>query len=155
MKYEGYTTRDRLDDILDKISKYGMSSLTVLEKDFLDSHSIGNENEMHDKISQEEIKTVFEDDMGYFRFEHIETEEYEDDETHYIGILYVPDMEFPDGKRIEGRLEGKITLFKNGDVSPDFYYNIDDNTYYDIFEFCNGLEYELDSFIDYVISEIK
>jgi hypothetical protein len=25
---------------------------------------------------------------------------------------------------------------------------------YDVFEFCNGLEYELDSFVDYVVSEL-
>ena len=36
-------------------------------------------------------------------------------------------------------------------VSPDFY----SKEGYDVFEFCNGLEYELDSFIDYVISEIE
>jgi DNA-binding LytR/AlgR family response regulator len=35
MRYEGYTSRERVDDILDKISKYGMKSLTSLEKEFL------------------------------------------------------------------------------------------------------------------------
>jgi hypothetical protein len=37
MRYEGYTSKERVDDILDKISKYGMKSITKLEKDFLDS----------------------------------------------------------------------------------------------------------------------
>jgi len=37
MRYEGYTSMERVDDILDKISKYGIKSLTQLEKEFLDS----------------------------------------------------------------------------------------------------------------------
>jgi hypothetical protein len=35
MRYEGYTSTERVDDILDKISKYGIKSLTQLEKEFL------------------------------------------------------------------------------------------------------------------------
>ena len=61
-------------------------------------------------------------------------------------------------EKIEGRLEGRIVVFKNGQVSPDFYSvqkdpNTGDN--YDVFEFCNGLEYELDNFLEYVISTIE
>lgn len=153
MRYEGYTSKERVDDILDKISKYGIKSITNLEKEFLDSHKLGKEEETHDKISKEETESVFEDDYGYFKFEHEETEDY-GDEIHYIGTLYVPDLVWPNGKKIEGRLEGRIVVFANGDTSPDFYHNIDETTYYDVFEFCNGLEYELDSFIDYVVKEL-
>ena len=157
MRYEGYTTKERVDDILDKISKYGMPSITKLEKDFLDAHASGSEEEVHKEIVKEESERVFEDDYGYFKFELEEIEDY-GDETHYIGTMYVPDLEFTNSKkRIEGRLEGKIVLFNNGATSPDFFSiskrKNQDN--YDIFEFCNGLEYELDSFIDYVISELK
>jgi hypothetical protein len=38
MRYENYTSTERMDDILDKISKYGIDSLSDLEKEFLDSH---------------------------------------------------------------------------------------------------------------------
>ena len=148
MRYEGYSSSERMDDVLDKISKYGISSLTQLEKEFLDSHKSGSEKESHDKISKEESETIFEDD--YFKFE-FETWEDFGDEQHFIGILYVPDLELPDGKIIEGRLEGKIIKFENGNISPDFY----SKDGYDAFEFCNGLEYELDSFIDYVIAKIE
>ena len=148
MRYEGYSSSERMDDVLDKISKYGISSLTQLEKEFLDSHKSGSEKESHDKISKEESETIFEDD--YFKFE-FETWEDFGDEQHFIGILYVPDLELPDGKIIEGRLEGKIIKFENGNISPDFY----SKDGYDAFEFCNGLEYELDSFIDYVIDKIE
>lgn len=157
MRYEGYTSKERVDDILDKISKYGIKSLTQLERDFLDSHKIGNEEELHDKLAKEESETVFEDDKGLFKFEHTETEDY-GDEIHYIGTLYVPDLELLNGKKIEGRLEGRIVVYSSGANSPDFYSVAKDpksHEYYDVFEFCNGLEYELDSFIDYVVSELE
>lgn len=149
MRYEGYSIQERIDDILDKISKYGVDSLTELEKKFLDANSRGTEKEMHDEISREENESVFEDDSGRFKFEYKETEVFED-ETHYIGTLYVPDIELENGKRIEGRLEGKIIFYKNGQTSLEF--QKDD---YDVFEFCNGLEYELDSFVDYIVGELE
>jgi hypothetical protein len=156
MRYEGYTSKERVDDILDKISRYGMISLTSLEKEFLNSFKTGEEEQIHDKIAKEETESIFEDDNGYFKFEHEETEDY-GDELHYIGTLYVPDLVFPNGKKIEGRLEGRIIVYSNGQVSPDFYsIKKDPQTHdnYDVFEFCNGLEYELDSFVDYVVSEL-
>lgn len=156
MRYEGYSAQQRVDDILDKISKYGMSSLRSDEKDFLNAHKLGNQEEVHNKMIVDESDTIFEDDNGYFKFELTETEDYED-ETHYIGILYVPDLVFTNGKKLEGRLEGRIILYNNGSTSPEFYSVIKDphtHDNYDVFEFCNGLEYELDSFIDYVVSEL-
>lgn len=157
MRYEGFTSIDRTDEILDKISKYGIRSLTKFEKDFLDSYKSGEEENFHDKLSKSEGETVFEDDNGLFKFEYESTDVYED-ETHYFGTLYVPDLEWKSGKKIEGRLEGRIVVYSNGSTSPDFY-SIQSDTksgeHYDVFEFCNGLEYELDSFIDYVISELE
>lgn len=150
MMYEGYTTNQRKDDILDKISKYGISSLSKMEKEFLDSFSKGEENETHDRISKEESGKVFEE--GYFKFEYEETEDY-GDELHHKGILYVPDLVFEDGKKIEGRLEGRLIVYKNGETSPEFYSAEDKD--YEIFDFCNGLEYELDSFFDDIIYSLK
>lgn len=156
MRYEGYSSKERVDDILDKISKYGIKSITNLEKEFLDAHALGSEEEVHKILTKEESETVFEDDYGHFKFELEEVEDY-GDETHYIGIMYVPDLEFPNGKRIEGRLYGRIVVFENGTTSPDFYSESkhDNEDSYDIFEFCNGLEYELDNFIDYIVKELS
>lgn len=157
MRYEGYTAKERADEILDKISKYGIKSLTSLEKEFLDSHKLGKEEELHDKLSKSENETVFEDDNGFFKFEFDSYEDY-GDEVHYLGTLYVPDLEWENGKRLEGRLEGRIVVFSNGQISPDFYsIQKDPKTHdnYDVFEFCNGLEYELDSFLDYVVAELE
>lgn len=157
MRYEGYTSKERVDDILDKISKYGIKSLTPMEKEFLDSHKSGTQEEYHDKLAKSETETTFEDDNGYFKFEFDSCEEY-GDEVHYLGTLYVPDLEWPNGKKIEGRLEGRLVVYSNGQVSPDFYSiekDFKSGDHYDVFEFCNGLEYELDSFLDYVVSELE
>lgn len=148
IRYDGCTSKERVDDILDKISKYGIKSITPLERKFLDAHSVGNEDEFNDRIAKEEKEFTFEDEMGYFKFEYQETEYY-NGEIHYIGIIYVPDIEWANGKRIEGRLEGRIVAYKNGQNSPEF-----EKNKYDIFEFCDRLEYELDAFIDYVVSEL-
>ena len=152
--YEGYSASERANDILDKIYKYGIRSITPMEKEFLDAHASGKEDEIHDRMKFKENEVIFEDDSGYFKFEHNKTEDYRD-EVHYIGILYVPTMEFESGKKIEGRLEGKIIVYNLGQTSPEFNSIPKNHEHsYDIFEFCNGLEYELDSFIDYVVSEL-
>ena len=67
----------------------------------------------------------------------------------YIGTLYVPDLKIGN-KLINGRMEGQIINFSVGRYSVDF-----DKDGYDVFDFCNGIEYELDSFIDYVVSELE
>jgi hypothetical protein len=136
-----------------------MKSLTPDEKNFLDSYSQGKEEETHKKLNYHENEVVFEDDKGYFRFEFEELEDY-GDEIHIIGTLYVPDLTWEDGSTVEGRLEGRIVVYDGGQTSPDFFAVTKDpktgkEVSYDIYEFCNGLEYELDSFIDYVVSEIE
>lgn len=148
-----YTSIDRVNDILDKILKYGLSSITNQEGGFLDSHSRDLQEDFHNFLLLEEVSNIFEDFLGYFKFELHDVEIYEDGDIHYLGTLYVPDL-IVDGKVLEGRLEGRIILYDDGVVSPDFYYmdSIDD---YDVFDFCDGIEYELDSFLDYIISEIK
>ena len=52
IKYESYSEQERLDDILDKISKYGKSSLTDFENKFLQSWSTNTEKEVHDELKQ-------------------------------------------------------------------------------------------------------
>lgn len=156
MRYEGFTSMDRADEILDKISKYGISSLSKSEKDFLDSYKSGEEEKYHDQLSKSELETTFVDDNGHFKFEFQFSEKH-GDQIHHFGILYVPDLVLPSGRKIEGRLEGRIIAYNGGQTSPEFFSIIKDpksGEYYDVFEFCNGLEYELDNFIDYVVSEL-
>ena len=56
MKYLKLFEANMLDNILDKISKKGMGSLTVLEKEFLDKYSKGEHQEVEKKIKQKEDK---------------------------------------------------------------------------------------------------
>lgn len=147
-------SQDRADEILDKIFKYGLLSLTKHEKEFLDVFSLGEEDVIKSKLRILDLDTFFEDD--YFKFE-LDDIKYKKDAIQYIGTLYVPDLE-KSHRTIEGNLTGKITLYNNGSYSLDFskiVYEKGKEVEYDVFEFCGGLEYELDSFIDYIIEELE
>jgi hypothetical protein len=148
-KKDTYSSDDRMNDILDKISKYGINSLSKMDKEFLDSYHINKQEEVHKKILKNEFELVFDDDFGFFRFEYQETIIF-GDETHYLGILYVPDLILNNGKKIKGILNGEIIVTSDFQVLPEF-----QNGEYDVFEFCSGLEYELDIFLDYVIQRIE
>lgn len=148
MRPEDYDVKQRLDDILDKISKYGIDSLTALETEFLDSHMSGRQEEVHDKLNSAEREITFKDDFGNFKFEYKDTLVSEDG-IHYVGKLYVPDLKVK-GRMIEGMLEGSIIVCENGQTIPNF-----KREKYDVFEFCEGLEYELDNFLDYVAQQLN
>lgn len=155
MIYEEFSSQDKTDELLDKISKYGMVSLTKHEMDFLNAVSNGDEEQVKTKLKDLDTDQVFED--GYFKFE-LDDIKHDDDGIYYIGTLYVPDLEFEDGRKVEGYLKGQIILNNNGSYALDFEkvsYEKGKQVEYDVFEFCNGLEYELDSFIDYVIQELE
>ena len=155
MRYEGYSTAQRVDDILDKISKYGMRSLTPLEKEFLDAHKSGGEEAVHNALTKEESEKVFEDYAGMFKFEFVSMERHRE-EIHYLGTLTCPDLKLPNGHKLSGRLEGKIVYDTDTEmISPDFTYTISSEEEYEAFDFCPGYEYELDSFIDYVVQELN
>lgn len=149
MRYEGFSPQDRQDEILDKINKYGIKSLNVDEIEFLDSYSNGDQENIHKKLQLHENETTFEDDQGYFKFELKSIREFKN-KKYYVGTIYVPDLKLENGKKVEGRLEGKIVNYGDGRTIPEFFSR---NKKHDIFEFCEGLEYELDSFVDYVIME--
>jgi hypothetical protein len=55
MIYETKLTKEKindiLDDILDKISKYGIKSITIHEKGFLDAYSSGDKQDVDNKVS--------------------------------------------------------------------------------------------------------
>lgn len=144
VRYESYSVEDRLDDVLDKISKYGISHLTSLEKEFLESFKSGTQLECHNKVKFLENEMIFEDDFGNFKFEHKFSKKIKKS-IHHHGTIYINEC------GLEKCLSGKIIDHGNGLVSLDFKSNSGD----DIFDFCSGIEYELDSFIDYIISEIR
>jgi hypothetical protein len=150
------TADDRRDFILDKIYSNGINSITSSEKRFLDSWKLGGEIKLHRKLRYEEFDIIIDSDI--FRFEFITLDEF-DDSLSILGVIYVPDIEFIDYV-IDGRLEGKIIYYNDGQVSLDFSKWVKDpktgeRIEWDIFDFCDGIEYELESFVDMVIGEIE
>ena len=89
MRYEGYTAQQRADDLLDKISKHGIKSISTLEKDFLDAHKIGKEDEIHNILTKKESECTFDDDFGMFRFEFDKIEKVEI-ESEYDELTFAP-----------------------------------------------------------------
>jgi len=147
MSFEGYHD-EYLDSILDKINKSGMNSLSDTEKEFLNAYSSNDVDKMI-YIEHIEGQRTFTSSDKYFTFKYSHTEDYDDEGCRYYGILTVPNLEFPGGKIIDGEMDGYIWVI-SGQVIPVFEKND-----YDVLEFCNGLEYELDSFLDYVVSTIE
>ena len=147
---------EKINEILDKISRYGIESITSNERSFLDSLSTNDEETINSKLLGLMSDYIIED--GYFKFE-LEDIVYSDDCIEYIGTLYVPDLISEDGNIIiEGNLNGKIILENNGDYLLDFFKVVKINEIdveYDVFEFCDGLEYEFDSFVDYLLQELE
>ena len=68
---------------------------------------------------------------------------------YHYGTLYVPDYNSED-EHIEGVLEGYIWESPDGQIVP--FFEVDG---VDVLEFCEGLEYELDSFLQYCVDTIN
>jgi hypothetical protein len=140
---------DRLNAILDKIAKLGIKKLDKEELVFLESYSIGKESEINQMLIEEERMKTFISDDGKFIFKLDKIENDEENQAKYInGKLIVPDI-IINKKLIKGELQGCIIVFIGGSVALDFR-----NNKYDVFEFVYGLEYELDCFVDDIISKL-
>lgn len=142
-------SEDRLNLILDKISNNGTKKLTKEEKLFLESYSIRKEEEVHKKLSEEESNKTFLSDDGNFIFK-LDSVEYVDDVQYINGTLIVPDLVLKNKKRIKGELKGSIIVFSDNHIAVDFH-----RGKYDVFEFVDGLEYELDCFVDDLVYKIE
>lgn len=140
---------DRLNLILDKISNVGIKGLKKEELMYLESYSRGKEKEFNDRLSEEENRKTFISDDGLFTFKLKNVEII--DEVEFInGLLTVPDIKTQKGKIIKGELYGSIIVFDKSNVAIDFR-----KGKYDVFEFVNGLEYELDCFVDDIVLKMK
>lgn len=146
--HKNYTSQERLDDILDKILHFGKKSLSEMEIDFLESYSTNQEEEVNQILNEVENETIFESDDGLFIFKLEEIHQFQD-QAHLVGTIVVPDMVLR-GKVIPGFLYGKIIMYKKNQFAIDF-----TDGRHDIFEFCSGIEYELDIFIDEIIRKFN
>lgn len=140
-----------LDSILDKITTSGINSLTKLEKDYLNASSGENKGEI-ERIEKEAGKRTIKSANSYFSFDFDNMEDY-GDEQRYFGTIHVPSIEWEDGKKIDGEIEGCIEVYPGGQIAPNFQKQALGHTY-DVLEFCNGLEYEFDAFLQQVIGEL-
>jgi hypothetical protein len=141
---------DRLNSILDRISKIGIKNIKKEEIKFLESYSVGKESEFNKKLIDEESENTFISDDGNFIFK-FDRVEIEDDELKYInGVFIVPDITLKNRRIIKGELTGCIILFNDKTIAMDF-----TNGKHDIFEFIHGLEYEMDCFIDDIVNKIQ
>lgn len=148
--------KEEINIILDKISEKGIKSLTENEKKFLDAYSTNEPIEKLKKIKFRGKEIVFKDDFGLFKFKYTGTMEYED-EIHYTGYMYIPDFnniaKTKNDSKIE--LEGKIITPKNDDIIiAEFEKEVDDEIY-NVYEFIEGMEFELDDFIEQILIVIN
>lgn len=147
-KFENYH-QSKVDEILDKINKSGMNSLTQIEKDYLDAFSKDDTMKMLNLEYESGLKN-FSSPHGHFEFTFSHMEDFGDEGEFYYGTITVPDIEWEDGERLDGTMEGHIIVTNKNDKIPCF-----EKEGYDILDFCNGLEYELDNFLDYVIETLN
>jgi len=145
------TFENYLDDILDKINISGYKSLSKLEKDYLNASSTDDKIKQ-DSIEKEAGVKSFTSSDKYFTFDFSHMEDFGDEQIYY-GTIYCPSIEFENGKTIEGIIEGSIEV-RDEVVQPNFEKEAFGSTY-GIYEFCNGLEYELDNFMQYIIEELN
>ena len=87
-----------------------------------------------------------------FRFEKIQRQ---GEETYYWGTLYCPDYTYggeeDEQETLPGKLYGRFVAFEDGPIMLDFE-GPNDLTAYD---FCEGIEHELDNFAEYAVDEIN
>jgi len=140
--YENHVDKeveDLRDQILDKIGKEGIGSLTQYEKDFLNTFKNGNSQEFFNEKNK-----TFEDDM--FKFVLSNIEDYDGEEG---GIRFRGTMEYKESNHI---LKGSIVETATGKIISSF--RVDENeTDYDIVDPEDFGYYE--SFLSYVIDEIS
>lgn len=145
--FEEYSAQERQDDILDKISSQGIESLTDDERRFLDSFKDGKQDIVNDELNgpvENFDDNYFDDNLFSFKLRNVEDREYE---VEFFGELTVPDPFKEDGQI---SLEGSFKLFRDSrQILPEF-----SNSEYDVYELITDLTYELDGFLDYVVSEL-
>jgi hypothetical protein len=139
---------NKIDAILDKILRSGINSINNTDHKFLSAYSKDDAIDM-EIIIREENQNSFISNDGKFNFNYTHTTIIDSNIYHH-GTIIVPDLLTKDDGLITGELDGYICVFPDKQAIPFF-----DKNDHDILEFCNGLEYELDSFIDYIVSTIE
>ena len=109
---EEYDIQKRQDDILDKISKHGLESLTDAERSFLDAHSKGVEDieQAYMNIMKDEERSNGEFGNEIFQFKLEEIEDYEGDKMIFGNLTF-------DMGRMKDEFYGKFTFNPDGTLN--------------------------------------
>lgn len=130
---------ERVNKILDKISTYGIESLTKIEREFLDKESKG--------IEDEELSDLIDIDSGYeikgeidgmdVKYVYSSTEEWDDTPPEYKheGYFYITD--------VDGTTEYFVCIYTNGKYK---YQSFDLHDGDDYVEFDDDFEDKLSKF---------
>jgi hypothetical protein len=146
-KFENKEIDSELNDILDKISLSGIESLSNSEGEFLDSFR--SNRELDGLKNLKKLKPIIDEDLG-FEF-YPKTIEDSPEGKFYWGKLILPPIQFEykdSINHINGEFWGRIIVYKNGVINPDFNHIDPEFSDYEIFDFTVGLEYELDDFLE-------
>jgi len=132
-----------IDNILDKISQSGMESLSPQEKEYLQHYSTtGEYMDIEDEEDSSSEGVFFDSISGVnMKFKYESTEDTEDEIIH-SGYLEIDGDEF----------YGEIYCDPEGDYSTC---NFEDPDGVNLFEKYEGLEHEVEYFLDNVCDEIK
>lgn len=139
-----YTNKEREDEILDKIIKYGLESVSPLEKLFLDN--INNREHYNNLIKEFESVNVFECDL--FTIEIIKVT-INGNNIILLCNLYTPDLIISNNTR-PGLLKGTL---RYNVISKRLHNNLKSEKY-NIYQFIHGIEYQFDVFLDFVLDNI-
>ena len=141
--------QDKVDELLDKVSIHGKSSLSEKELMFLNSQSkdIETTKKAYDDLEGLAISKKIESDDRNFEFEllKITKEDSNSDDgilTTYHGIMTLPTISKDDMKVVKEKLNGDITINEQGIIQTNFF--MDDLSDYDL---VGELEYEYDNFL--------
>ncbi|CAG7580353.1 MAG: hypothetical protein SLAVMIC_00373 [uncultured marine phage] len=109
---EEFDFQQKQDQILDKISKDGIDSLTPSELAFLDAHSKGIDDieKAHTNIMKEEERAEGKFERDIFSFEVEEVEDYEGDKNIYGNLVF-------DMGRLKDEFYGKFTFNPDGTLN--------------------------------------
>jgi hypothetical protein len=136
-------SQEYTDQILDKISQHGLDSLTSKEKEFLDSHKDGKEDETFKKIKNEFSDILWRESGDDIKIKFI----YEDTDKEDGFLTHYGKLVLEDDKTYE--FDGSITEF-DGTFITDF-----ENDSINDWMIMEGMEYEYEQFIEYIFGELS
>jgi hypothetical protein len=151
LTYKLFLESSSVDNILDKISEFGIGSLNDHERSVLDAQKGSKEDieKSEDELYKFETEVLYEDDL--FKFTHTDTS-VTDEGIKYSGRMSFPnDYTTENSEVISGKeIEGYILVRSNGMNVP--YFSRDG---YEDFDFLEDLENDYDGFITLTVDQIE